>query len=358
MNATPPPRFEHLIRLTLLLVLVYAGWSVLEPFIAAILFALAITISTWPAYARLLVLLRGRRSLASSVACIVVALAVMVPTLMLVLSLSDAAAWLARLIQEWQSAGPVEPPRWLTAVPLVGHTLGQWLRDITSTSDRMTELLSSLQDPARRAALTAGRALGRGVGQVLLAAVLLYFLYRDGDRLAQRLRMLTLRIGGDDALALLDTAQRTVTGVMFSVIGTALAQAIVAFAGFAIAGVPNPALLAAVTFVLSMAPVGPPLIWIGATVWLMRQGDTGWAVFMALYGFFGISSVDNVIKPFLISRSSHLPFVLTFMGVIGGVFAFGVAGIFIGPTALALLINLAEQRFFADRSMPEARHGH
>lgn len=353
MNAAAASRFEHLIRLTLLLVLVYAGWSVLQPFIAAILFALAITVSTWPAYARLLPALGGRRNLASALACVIVALAVMVPTLMLVLSLGDAAAWLARLIQEWQSAGPVEPPRWLTALPLVGPAISDWLRELSAPGDRMSELLSSLEDPARRAALAAGRALGRGVGQVLLAAVLLFFLYRDGDRLARRLRTLALRLGGDDALALLDTAQRTIAGVMFSVVGTALAQAMVAFAGFSIAGIPNPALLAAVTFVLSMAPVGPPLIWGGATLWLLRQGDTGWAVFMGLYGFFGISSVDNVIKPFLISRSSHLPFVLTFMGVIGGVLAFGVAGVFIGPTALALLISLAEQRFFAPGAGPE-----
>ncbi|WP_029921596.1 AI-2E family transporter [Nevskia soli] len=346
-----PSRFEHLIRLTLLLALLYAGWSVLEPFVAAILFALAIAVTTWPAYSWLLRGLGGHRSLAGTVACIIVAVAVMVPSLLLVLSLGDAATWLARLIQEWQTAGLGEPPRWLTAVPLVGPTIGEWLRDLSSSGDRMTELLSSLEEPVRRAALATGRALGRGVGQVLLAAVLLFFLYRDGDRLALRLRSLAHRLGGDDALALLDTAQRTIAGVMFSVVGTALAQAMVAYAGFAIAGVPNPALLSAATFVLSMAPIGPPLIWGGAALWLLRQGDSGWAVFMGLYGFFGISSVDNVIKPFLISRSSHLPFVLTFMGVVGGVLAFGVAGIFIGPTALALLINLAEQRFFGQAAV-------
>jgi predicted PurR-regulated permease PerM len=96
-------------------------------------------------------------------------------------------------------------------------------------------------------------------------------------------------------------------------------------------------------------------IWAGAAVWLFRGGEPGWALFMLLYGWLAISSVDNLLKPFLISRSSHLPFALTIMGVVGGVLVFGVVGLFLGPTLLALAINLAAH--WLERTQPEPPAG-
>lgn len=349
MNDSATVSFDPFVRLALLALLALACWSILQPFIPAILFALAISVSSWPAYRWLLRRLGNRRNIASLTACVIVVLAVVLPTVAVVLSLGDAVAWLADLIVRGRSGGPFEAPRWLSDLPLVGAALSNWLRDLTSEHDRMMQALADLAEPARKAALAGGRVVGRGIAQSLLAVVLLFFMYRDGESLAGWLTALARRLGGKEALALLETAQRTIGGVMFSVIGTALAQAMVAALGFAIAGVPNPMLLAAVTFLLSMAPIGPPLVWGGAALWLLREDHPGWAAFMVLYGFFGISSVDNVVKPLLISRSSHLPFALTFLGVIGGVLAFGVAGVFVGPTALALAISLGRQKLFTER---------
>jgi predicted PurR-regulated permease PerM len=136
-----------------------------------------------------------------------------------------------------------------------------------------------------------------------------------------------------------DTVSRTVRGVMYGLLGTALAQAAVAV-GFLIAGVPAVALLSVATFLFSLIPVGPPLIWGGATIWLFNQGSTGWAIFMLVWGMFVISGVDNVVKPMLISRGSSLPFILVLLGVMGGVLAFGFVGLFIGPTLLAVGLGL------------------
>jgi len=128
--------------------------------------------------------------------------------------------------------------------------------------------------------------------------------------------------------------------VVYGIVGTAIAQGLVAFIGFLIAGVPGAALLGFLTFLLSMVPVGPPLIWAGAVIWLAFKSSTGWAIFMVIWGFFVISGIDNVIKPLLISRGSSLPFVLVMLGVFGGVFAFGFVGIFLGPTLLAVGYSL------------------
>ena len=207
-------------------------------------------------------------------------------------------------------------------------------------------------EPARSLAFSTGRVLGGGLVQVAFAIFLLFFMYRDGDRLSAWLVAGTRRIVGPATPELLETAQHTVVGVMLGVVGTALAQAMVALLGFMIAGVPTPFLLGALTFVVSMIPVGPPLIWGGAAIWLFQQGEPGWGLFMLAYGMFGISMIDNVIKPLLISRSSHLPFALTLMGVVGGVLAFGFMGVFIGPTLLALAINLGA-RWLSRPELPD-----
>ena len=125
-------------------------------------------------------------------------------------------------------------------------------------------------------------------------------------------------------------------GVVYGILGTALAQGVVAGIGFLIAGVPGAALLGLLTFFLSVVPVGPPMIWIPAAIWLFVQGSTGWAIFLGLWGVFVVSMVDNVLKPMIISHGSHLPFMLVLLGVLGGVAAFGFVGIFLGPTLLAV----------------------
>jgi predicted PurR-regulated permease PerM len=124
---------------------------------------------------------------------------------------------------------------------------------------------------------------------------------------------------------------------MVGIVGTAAAQAMVAMIGFIIAGVPGIIILTVATFFFSMVPViGATLIWVGAAVWLYNEGQTGWAVFMVLWGMFGISSVDNFVKPILISRTASLPLLLIVVGVFGGVLVFGFIGLFLGPTLLAL----------------------
>ena len=127
---------------------------------------------------------------------------------------------------------------------------------------------------------------------------------------------------------------------MYGLLGTALAQALVAALGFAIAGVPGVPLLGVATFIMSLVPIGPPLIWGGAALWLFDQGSTGWGVFMVVWGLVLISGVDNVVKPMLISRGSSLPFLLVLLGVLGGVLAFGFVGLFIGPILLAVGYSL------------------
>jgi predicted PurR-regulated permease PerM len=149
----------------------------------------------------------------------------------------------------------------------------------------------------------------------------------------------------------------TIRSVVYGILGTAFAQSILAAIGMWIAGVPGALLWAMLTFFLSVIPVGPPLVWGTATLWLLSQGSIGWAVFMGLWGFFGISGIDNIVKPYLISRGSHLPFILTLVGVLGGALAFGFIGVFLGPLLLALGYRLL-QEWVSTEPAPPARLPH
>src|SRR5439155_10136183 len=125
---------------------------------------------------------------------------------------------------------------------------------------------------------------------------------------------------------------------------------LVALIGFWIAGVPGALILAALTFVLSLVPMGPVLIWGGAAAWLYFQDRSGWALFMVIYGVAVISSVDNFVKPILMSRAGNLSMLLVVLGVFGGAIAFGFIGLFVGPALLAVGWNITKIWLDAPRS--------
>jgi len=333
-------RFQPYSRLAAIVFLVIGCLYVLRPFLAGILFAASIAISSWPLYLRLLARLKGRRTLAAAVMTVSLVLIIVVPLSLVTWNIADSVTSFYRAARHALDAGGFEPPAWLRQLPLVGDSVDSYLRQILSSKEELLAVAKKYVEPARTVLLNSGIVLGAGVAQVSLAAFVAFFLYRDGHNIVAALEVGMDKIMGEQAVAVAETVGRTVTGVMYGMLGTALAQAAVAALGFMLAGVPGVALLSVATFILSLVPVGPPLIWGGASIWLFSQGMTGWGVFMLIYGTLVISGVDNVVKPFLISRGSSLPFALVLLGVMGGVLAFGFVGLFIGPTLLAVALGL------------------
>lgn len=188
--------------------------------------------------------------------------------------------------------------------------------------------------------LARSAQIGSGVLELTLSLVFVFFFYRDGPRLSAFVLRLLHRLMGDRAEYYLELVAGTVQRVVNGVIGTAAAQGLLALIGFLIAGVPGAIVLGLVTFMLSLIPMGPPLAWIPATAWLVWKGEYGMAVFLGIWGTFVISGVDNVLKPYLISRGGNLPLVIVLLGVFGGLLAFGFIGLFIGPTLLAVGYSL------------------
>ena len=187
--------------------------------------------------------------------------------------------------------------------------------------------------------------------ELALSLVLVFFFYRDGPKLAAFVRSLLHRLIGERADHYLELVAGTVQRVVNGVIGTAAAQALLAYVGFSIAGIPGALILGLLTFAFSFLMV-PPLVWGPATAWLIWQGQYGMAVFLGIWGMFVISGVDNVLKPYLISRGGNLPLVVVLLGVFGGVLAFGFMGLFLGPTLLAVAYSLLGD--WLTKEVPEA----
>jgi len=313
---------------------------VLRPFLAAILFAAAVVISSWPLYQRLLARLNDRRTVAALTMTLSLTLLVIIPLALVAWNLADNIGSAFEQIRNALDHGELLPPSWIRDIPLVGEQIDVYLRQLVASRERMLELARRMLEPARHYLLAGGLVLGTGVVQMSLAAFVSFFFYRDGHALMAVIAAAMRRVMDEEAAPVAEIVSQTVRGVMYGLLGTALAQALVAALGFVIAGVPAVLLLSVLVFVSSLIPVGPPVIWGGAAVWLFSQGQTGWGIFMLVWGFFGISGVDNVVRPMLISRGSSLPFLLTLLGVLGGVIAFGFIGLFIGPTLLAVGYSL------------------
>lgn len=342
-------RFEQFLQIAAITLLVLGCLLVLRPFVTALLCAAVVCFSSWPLYRRLEGAVGGRRTPAALLMTLLLIVIVVLPVAAIAVNLADSTTALVDRTHSFFAQGMPGPPEWVRKTPLVGEALDTAWRETALSKEKAFELLKKVLPSMQNALVQLGLALGEGAIQLALAAFIGFFFYRDGVALIVAVRALLRHVAGDLAESLLLTVGGTVNGVIYGIIGTALAQGAAATIGFLIARVPGALLLGVLTFFFSMLPVGPPLLWGGAVVWLAYQGEMGWAIFMALWGFFVISGIDNVIKPLIISRGSSLPFVLVFLGVFGGALAFGFVGIFLGPTLLAVGFSLV--RLWAQNSV-------
>lgn len=314
---------------------------VLWPFLTALVWAAILASTSWPVFLRLERVIGQRRVLAATLMTLLVTLLLLGPVVAVAVALAGNVAELTHAVMTVFKDGLPDAPAWLADLPLLGQSLYEYWQKFAHDGPRLIAELQKLIKPAQDMALAGGRIVGQGVVDIALSVFLAFFFFLHGEALARQLGVALRRLAGQRATHLLGIARGTVTGVIYGILGTGLAQGILATIGFAVAGVPGAVLLGVATFFMSVIPVGPPLIWGGAAVWLFQQGDPGWAAFVAGWGFFVVSMVDNLIKPLIISRGSSLPFAIVFLGVLGGVLGFGVIGAFLGPALLAVGYRLA-----------------
>ena len=324
---------------------------VLRPFLSALLWAAILVYSTWPAYRVLRERVRLSPGWAAGVMVLVEFLLIGLPLVFATPTRREDIEGLRNSVEVFLTQGMPGLGTWLGGLPLVGGYLGPHLSGLDFGFSGLADLLSPYAGSLAQNALAVLLAVLSGLAEVLVAIFLAFFLYRDGPAIAKRVEAALERLAGDQTRHLVALTGDVTRGVVYGLLGTAVVQGIMTTFGLWISGVPRPVLLGVIAGVISIMPVGAPLVWIPATLWLFSQGATGWAIFLALYGVFGISSADNVIRPWLISRGADLPLLLTLLGALGGVFAFGFLGLFLGPVLLAVGFTLLKD-WASDEAAP------
>jgi predicted PurR-regulated permease PerM len=334
---------EHLVSAIVLIVLITGCFFVLRPFISALLWALILSFSTWPVYKWWVDILKGKKTLAATIMTLLLAAVFVIPLLVIGLSFADEATNLITRIRQTLETGLPPLPQWIDKLPFFGADIHErweiWRADETQFENFIGPYLKQIKDFI----LKSTPVLIQAMFQILLSIVVCFFFYRDGEESAKSLANLLSKIAGSRAEQLIQVAADTTKSVVYGVIGTAAVQGTLAMIGFFISGVPGALLLGFLTFFFAFIPMGPPFIWIPVTIWLFYQNSLGWGIFMTAWGAFVISGIDNIVKPYLISRGGNLPFVLILLGVLGGVIAFGFIGVFLGPTLLALGYSLISE---------------
>jgi predicted PurR-regulated permease PerM len=336
MDMSSPTRIDRVAGFLILGVLLLGCLIVLLPFVSTLLWAVVLSYSTWPIYSRLSQMLKGKKTLAATIMIMLLLATLVMPFVIAGSSLAEYAGPLIDKLKRIPSEGLPDLPPWIEKLPLAGERIERLWTDMGSDTTKVSAFLKPYLGRIADWLLTSGAAVGQAVFQLILSIIVCFFLYRDGAVAAEKLRNLVGRLAGKRGERLLNVASTTIKGVVYGIIGTAAAQAFLASIGFWICGVPGSILLGFLVFFLSMVPIGPPMVWLPVALWLFYTKSTAWGIFMLIWGTFVISGVDNVLKPYLISRGGELPFVLILIGVLGGIVAFGFIGVFIGPTLLAL----------------------
>lgn len=330
---------EKALGLVLLLLLLVGCALILQPFLTAILLAVILCVSTWSVYRRIAGLFRGRQTAAALTTTVTAAGLLVLPLLLLGANMADDIVRLNAAVQLAIQQG-LPPPDWLSRVPIVGDQAEQVWVQASQQGVGLGTALAPYLEPLRDWALRHAASLLSGTLQVVFALVIAFFLYRDGAHVESRLEWAFARLGGWRARRVLSTAGLTIVSVVNGVLGTALIQGILLGFSFWLAGVPGAMVLGALAVVFSLVPMGLLLLWLPAALWLMSQGHTGWALFVLAWNALFVGNLDNILRPYLISRGIRMPMVLIFLGVLGGLVTFGIVGVFLGPVLLATAYTL------------------
>ena len=332
--------FERYAVTAAVALLVFGCYLVVRPFITAFLWGGIIAVSTWGIYTRILNLTGQRRGLSAALMGLGLTALLLIPIATLGLNLVGQWPLLTGQVSGLMAGGIGDAPTWLSGLPLVGETATSYWQSVAANPERLTQDLKPLIKPVKDFFLAFTAGLGGGLLEFALALLIATLLFVWGESTGRGIARIATRLGGDTGHSQVGVVASTVRGVFNGVIGTSAAQALLSLIGFWMAGVPGAFLLAMATFFLSVVPGGPVVLWVPAAIWLNVTGETGWAIFMAAWGFFVISGADNILRPLLIGKGVQAPLPLIFLGVIGGILAFGFLGLFIGPTLLAIAYNL------------------
>jgi predicted PurR-regulated permease PerM len=322
--------------------LILASFWILRPFLAAIIWSTMIVVSTWPLMTALERRLWGKRWLAVTIMTLALLLVFVAPFSAAIGTIVANADDIANWVKGLSDLKLPPPPAIVENFPFVGEKAAAlWREYATRGFEDIARLIAPYGGRITRWFVAEVGGVGLVSVQFLLTIAISAILYATGESAARWVLRFGRRLAGSRGENVVRLAGQAIRGVALGVVVTALVQSLLGGVGLAITGVPFAAVLTAVMFMLALAQIGAVPVLVCALVWLWFQDSIGWFVALAVWTLI-VGSLDNVLRPILIKRGADLPLLLIFAGVIGGLFAFGLLGLFVGPVILAVAYTLLD----------------
>lgn len=321
-------------------ILMAASFWIMRPFFTALIWATMIVVTTWPLMLGVQRRLLGKRALAVAAMTVALLLVFIIPFTLAVVSIVDRSDEIVAWSKSLATFTVPSPPAWVERLPLIGPKVAARWHNLTTVGQ--AELSERLAPHAKEIVswlVAQAGSIGMMLVQFLLTVIICAVLYANGEKAASGICLFARRLGGQNGEDAAILAAKAIRGVALGVVVTAVIQSLLSGLGLVVAGVPAPGLLTAVIFILCVAQIGPSLVLIPVIVWLYWSDQALWGTAMIVWTIF-VGTIDNFIRPFLIKKGADLPLLLIFAGVIGGLIAFGVIGLFIGPVMLAVTYTL------------------
>jgi predicted PurR-regulated permease PerM len=340
------PRSWDLTRIVLAVMtiggLTLASFWVLRPFLLAGIWATMIVVATWPALRMVQARLWGSRSLAVAAMTLVMILVIAAPLATAVLGIADRTDDIVEWFRALAVSSVPPPPEWVDRIPMVGRKIArEWALIAASSSEDLLARGAPYLRAIARWVLGELGAIGTLLVQMLLAVSISAILYAKGEMAAAGVLAFARRLAGPAGERVTVLAASAIRAVALGIVVTALVQSIIGGIGLVIVGVPYALLLTSLMFLLGVAQIGAIPVLLGAVIWAYWSSGTFWGTLMLVWAI-GTGSLDNVLRPILIKRGADLPLLLIFAGVVGGLLAFGLIGLFVGPVVLSVTYTLLE----------------
>jgi len=340
MSSPPSDLARTTLQLLVLGALIAGSLWIVEPFLPALLWAVMIVVSTWSVLLHLQSWLGGSRRLAVAAMTIALLLILVVPLYFGVAAIVENTDQIAAWSKSVAAFAAPQPPAWVESIPLIGSTLADWWQRLAAAGaeDLLVRLAPYGQTLVRWFVGQVG-GVGLLLVQFMLTVIIAAILYANGETAARAADRFARRLAGPRGENTVHLAAQAIRGVALGVVVTAIVQSGLAGIGLAIAGVPFVAVLTVLMFVLAVAQIGAGPVLIGAVIFVYSRHGAVWGTAFLVWAIF-CGGLDNVLRPILIRRGADLPLLVIFAGVIGGLIAFGIIGLFIGPVVLAVAYTL------------------
>jgi predicted PurR-regulated permease PerM len=334
--------------------LITASFWVFKPFLTSFIWATIIVVATWPLLLKLQAWLWNKRGLAVVAMTIILLLVLVIPFSLAIVAIIDSTDEIVAWVKSLSTFTVPQMPEWVKNIPLVGKNLaGHWQQFAALPPEELSARLTPYAKNALGWFMAKAGGIGMMILQFLLTVIISAILYAKGETTASGVRRFARRLAGEKGDETAVLAAKAVRGVALGVVLTAIIQSVLGGIGLAITGVPAVAILTAVMFMLCIAQVGPALVLILSIIWLFYKGDPFWGAILIAWSV-PVLILDNIIRPVLIRKGADLPLLLIFAGVIGGLIAFGIIGLFIGPVVLAVSHVLLKAWVSEDKSEKES----